>query len=265
MTLLVIDDNRSVLAAVRLIAELKFDRVVTSTSPSRIPALLREEHPDCILLDMNFKTTVNNGNEGLYWLSEIRRLAPGVPVVLFTAYAEVDLAVEGLKSGAADFVMKPWDNARLLQTLLTAAKTSPNNSATNRRSNFGIHSTPKTIPSFSPTWPDSSGTDFTSQTSSNPPAPNPSGPSPDQNHSNTPHSSSHPFKTDTSQPSGANSSQLTPRTLGIDSIVPTTLEEMERLMITRALADAGGNLTLAASTLGITRQTLYNKIHRYNL
>ncbi len=231
MTLLVIDDNRSVLAAVRLIAELKFDRVVTSTSPSRIPALLREEHPDCVLLDMNFKTTVNNGNEGLYWLSEIRRLAPGVPVVLFTAYAEVDLAVEGLKSGAADFVMKPWDNARLLQTLLTAAQTSPNPTGT-------------------------------------PPAPNPSGapganavPSP----SNTPHSSSHPSKTDTSQPSGTNSSQLTPRTLGIDSIVPTTLEEMERLMITRALADAGGNLTLAASTLGITRQTLYNKIHRYNL
>lgn len=252
MTLLVIDDNRSVLAAVRLIAELKFDRVVTSTSPSRIPALLREELPDCVLLDMNFKTTVNNGNEGLYWLSEIRRLAPGVPVVLFTAYAEVDLAVEGLKSGAADFVMKPWDNARLLQTLLTAAKTSPNTPGSNLGTNFG------TNPGINST------TNFASKTTSNPSgtvrAPNPSGapgthtvPNP----SNTPPSSSHPSGTDTSQ--------LTPRTLGIDSIVPTTLEEMERLMITRALADAGGNLTLAASTLGITRQTLYNKIHRYNL
>lgn len=256
MTLLVIDDNRSVLAAVRLITELKFDRVVTSTSPSRIPALLREEHPDCILLDMNFKTTVNNGNEGLYWLSEIRRLAPGVPVVLFTAYAEVDLAVEGLKSGAADFVMKPWDNARLLQTLLTAAQTSPNNPGSNRSPNFGINSTTNLA---SKTTSNTSGTAAT---------PNPSGAlgtNPVQNHSNTPHPSSHPSKTDTSQPSGTNSSQLTPRTLGIDSIVPTTLEEMERLMITRALADAGGNLTLAASTLGITRQTLYNKIHRYNL
>lgn len=248
MTLLVIDDNRSVLAAVRLIAELKFDRVVTSTSPSRIPALLREEHPDCVLLDMNFKTTVNNGNEGLYWLSEIRRLAPGVPVVLFTAYAEVDLAVEGLKSGAADFVMKPWDNARLLQTLLTAAKTSPNTPGSNLGTNPGINST----------------TNPASKTTSKPSgtvrAPNPSGalgthtvPNP----SNTPPSSSHPSGTDASQP--------TPRNLGIDSIIPTTLEEMERLMITRALADAGGNLTLAASTLGITRQTLYNKIHRYNL
>ncbi len=248
MTLLVIDDNRSVLAAVRLIAELKFDRVVTSTSPSRIPSLLREEHPDCVLLDMNFKTTVNNGNEGLYWLSEIRRLAPRVPVVLFTAYAEVDLAVEGLKSGAADFIMKPWDNARLLQTLLTAAKTSPNTPG----SNLGSHPDPN------------STSNPASKTTSNPSgtvrAPSPSGApgtNPVQNHSNTPHSSSHPSGTDTSQP--------TPRNLGIDSIIPTTLEEMERMMITRALADAGGNLTLAASTLGITRQTLYNKIHRYNL
>lgn len=228
MTLLVIDDNRSVLAAVRLIAELKFDRVVTSTSPSRIPALLREEHPDCILLDMNFKTTVNNGNEGLYWLSEIRRLAPGVPVVLFTAYAEVDLAVEGLKSGAADFVMKPWDNARLLQTLLTAVKTSPNNPATNLATNpatnlatnLGSNPTAKIASSSFPIAP----------------APNSS-----------------------STAIGTNSGST-----NIPSS-PTTLEEMERLMITHALADAGGNLTLAASTLGITRQTLYNKIHRYNL
>lgn len=250
MTLLVIDDNRSVLAAVRLIAELKFDRVVTSTSPSRIPALLHEEHPDCVLLDMNFKTTVNNGNEGLYWLSEIRRLAPGVPVVLFTAYAEVDLAVEGLKSGAADFVMKPWDNARLLQTLLTASKTSPNNSGANLGSNFGIHSG---INSASKTTSNPTGTAPTPNISGAPrtnPVPNLSG---DLGSSPVPV----PSKIDASQPA--------PRALGIDSFVPTTLEEMERLMITRALADAGGNLTLAASTLGITRQTLYNKIHRYNL
>ena len=73
MTLLVVDDNRSVLAAVRLLAEIKFDRVLTTTSPSRIPQLLREEKPSCVLLDMNFSSPVTNGNEGLYWLSEIRR------------------------------------------------------------------------------------------------------------------------------------------------------------------------------------------------
>ena len=109
MTLLVVDDNRSVLAAVRLLAEIKFDRVLTTTSPSRIPQLLREEKPSCVLLDMNFSSPVTNGNEGLYWLSEIRRLSPTTPVVLFTAYAEIELAVQGLKDGAADFVTKPWN------------------------------------------------------------------------------------------------------------------------------------------------------------
>lgn len=183
MTLLVVDDNRSVLAAVKLLAEMKFDRVVTTTSPSRIPALLREETPDCILLDMNFNSPVTNGNEGLYWLSEIRRLSPSTPVVLFTAYADVPLAVQGLKEGAIDFVSKPWDNARLLQTLIHAVRS---------------------IPTATPAPQLNSGT-------------------------------------------------------------PPTLEEIERRMIAEAIADNGGNLTAAATQLGITRQTLYNKIKRHNL
>ncbi|MCM1355751.1 MAG: DNA-binding response regulator [Staphylococcus sp.] len=184
MTLLVVDDNRSVLAAVRLVAEMKFDRVITTTSPSRIPALLREERPDCVLLDMNFTAGVRNGNEGLFWLSEIRRLSPDTPIVLFTAYAEVELAVEGIKAGATDFVMKPWDNARLLQTL--------------------IHATDSQL-----STPDSQFT--------------------------------------------------TPKSRF------TTFEEMERIMIEDALADNGGILASAAASLGITRQTLYNKIKRYGL
>ena len=77
-----VDDNRSVLSAVRLLAEMKFRRVVTTTSPSRIPMLLREEHPCCVLLDMNFEASVMSGNEGLFWLSEIKRLAPRLPVCL---------------------------------------------------------------------------------------------------------------------------------------------------------------------------------------
>ncbi|WP_302350325.1 response regulator, partial [uncultured Duncaniella sp.] len=133
MTLLVVDDNRSVLAAVKLLAEIKFDRVITTTSPSRIPSLLREETPDCVLLDMNFTSPVTNGNEGLYWLSEIRRISPTTPVVLFTAYAEIELAVQGLKEGAVDFISKPWNNARLLQTLLNAVS-HPRQSASNTTS-----------------------------------------------------------------------------------------------------------------------------------
>lgn len=185
MTLLVVDDNRSVLAAVRLLAEIKFDRVVTTTSPSRIPALLREEEPACVLLDMNFTAPVANGNEGMFWLSEIKRLSPQTPVVLFTAYADIELAVNGLKEGASDFVTKPWNNARLLQTLVSAATRPVEGSMPE---NIGHRPLKKIM----------------------------------------------------------------------------TLEQMERRMITEALADNGGNQSAAAMQLGISRQTLYNKLKQMN-
>lgn len=76
--------------------------------------------PDIVLLDMNFKAGVNSGNEGLYWLSEIKKAYPDLPIVLFTAYADVDLAVQAIKRGASDFVTKPWDNAKLIETLVGA-------------------------------------------------------------------------------------------------------------------------------------------------
>ena len=75
-----------------------------------------------LLLDMNFGAGINNGGEGLYWLHEVKRICPTLPVVLFTAYADIDLAVKGIKEGAADFVVKPWDNQRLIDTLTTAAQ-----------------------------------------------------------------------------------------------------------------------------------------------
>jgi DNA-binding NtrC family response regulator len=81
---------------------------------------LREEQMDVVLLDMNFTAGINTGNEGFYWLSEIRRHDPNIAVVLFTAYAEIDLAVRALKDGAADFVVKPWNNAKLIATLQSA-------------------------------------------------------------------------------------------------------------------------------------------------
>lgn len=73
-----------------------------------------------VLLDMNFSSGINSGNEGLYWLREIKRLRPQIQVVLFTAYADINLAVTGLKDGATDFIVKPWDNAKLVQTLQEA-------------------------------------------------------------------------------------------------------------------------------------------------
>lgn len=115
-TLLVVDDNKDILTAVRLLMRERME-VVTTAFPSSIPDLLRKHHPGAVLLDMNFNAAVNTGNEGLYWLSEIKRLSPQTAVVLFTAYADVALAVEGMKLGAADFVVKPFDNDMLTQVI----------------------------------------------------------------------------------------------------------------------------------------------------
>lgn len=119
-TLLVIDDNKDILSAVRLLMKGKVDEVVTSSTPDSIPALLRRHNPQVVLLDMNFRAAVNTGNEGLYWLREIKRLSPQTAVVLFTAYADVALAVEGMKSGAVDFVVKPFENEELVEILRNA-------------------------------------------------------------------------------------------------------------------------------------------------
>ncbi len=92
--------------------------MLTLQSPNRLATLLREEPEiDVILLDMNFTAGINTGNEGFYWLQEIRRLRPGIQVVLFTAYADIDLAVRAMRDGAVDFVVKPWDNDRLVAAL----------------------------------------------------------------------------------------------------------------------------------------------------
>ena len=119
-TILVVDDNRNILATVRMILENTFEKIVTIASPGNIPARLREDKPDVVLLDMNFQSGINTGNEGIFWLHEIKRMRPQTQVVLFTAYADIDLAVRGIKEGAADFIVKPFDNAKLITTLTDA-------------------------------------------------------------------------------------------------------------------------------------------------
>ncbi|MDR0756859.1 MAG: sigma 54-interacting transcriptional regulator, partial [Tannerella sp.] len=118
--ILVVDDNRAILTAVRMLLETSFRKVITLSSPHLISGALRGEKVDVVLLDMNFSAGINTGNEGLYWLSEIRKMDASAAVVLFTAYADIDLAVRGIKEGAADFVVKPWDNDRLLETVRNA-------------------------------------------------------------------------------------------------------------------------------------------------
>ena len=121
-TLLIVDDNCNILTTVKMVTENTFERIICMTSPSGLLTRIREDHPDVVLLDMNFHSGVNNGNEGLYWLREIKRMQPSTAVVLFTAYADIQLAVTGIKDGAIDFIVKPFDNKKLIQTLTNACK-----------------------------------------------------------------------------------------------------------------------------------------------
>lgn len=119
-TILIVDDNRNILTTVRMLLEPVFANIITIANPNSIPAKLREEHPDVVLLDMNFSSGINSGNEGLFWLREIKSLSPKTEVVLFTAYADIQLAVTGIKEGAADFIVKPFENGKMISTLTEA-------------------------------------------------------------------------------------------------------------------------------------------------
>ncbi|MDE6522314.1 MAG: sigma-54 dependent transcriptional regulator [Muribaculaceae bacterium] len=133
-TLLIVDDNKDVLSAVKMLMRAKVDEVITESNPSSIPVLLQKHKPQVVLLDMNFRATINTGNEGLFWLREIKRMSPETSVVLFTAYADVALAVEGMKIGASDFIVKPFDNTNLSETLLNAFGSKKKNTQRNSSS-----------------------------------------------------------------------------------------------------------------------------------
>ena len=168
-TILIVDDNPSILTALRYCLDTTFERILTLERPDDILRTMAQEEIDLVLLDMNFQLGVNSGQEGLLWLRTICKHHPQTPVVLLTAYADVSLAVRGLKSGAADFIVKPWDNDELVRKLKDVLDTG-------------------------------------------------------------------------------------------SEIV--TLDEMEADHIRRTIDHCHGNLTKAAELLGITRQTLYNKMKR---
>lgn len=123
-TLLVVDDNKNILTSLQYLLAEYFERIVTLSTPHGINAIMLKEKADVVLLDMNFSSGVNSGNEGLYWLRDIKNNYPDTEVVLFTAYADIELAVNGIKNGAADFIVKPWDNAKLIQTLTDVCRKS---------------------------------------------------------------------------------------------------------------------------------------------
>jgi len=118
--ILVIDDDADILTAARLLLKPEVKSVVTDSNPDNLRRLLTANSFDVLLLDMNFNSALNTGNEGLYWLQQIRKWSPSTAVVMITAYGHIDLAVRALKEGAADFIVKPWHNDRLLETIAEA-------------------------------------------------------------------------------------------------------------------------------------------------
>ncbi|MGB0521821.1 MAG: sigma-54-dependent transcriptional regulator [Flammeovirgaceae bacterium] len=118
--LLIIDDNKSVLSAMEILLQFEYTEVETISNPNLITSLPHLSDFDIILLDMNFSAGINTGNEGLFWLREIKKKAPHVSVIMMTAYGSIDLAVEALKNGASDFILKPWNNDKLLATIKSA-------------------------------------------------------------------------------------------------------------------------------------------------
>jgi DNA-binding NtrC family response regulator len=115
--LLLVDDNMSVLKSLELFLKNKFETVTLLRNPNQIPSMMEQIDYDIILLDMNFASGVNTGNEGLFWLRRIIKSYPSIVVILITAYADIELAVTAIKDGATDFIVKPWDNEKLLATL----------------------------------------------------------------------------------------------------------------------------------------------------
>ncbi len=120
--ILIVDDNPDVLSAAKIFLKRHFLEVVTEKNPEALPNLLHNETFDVILLDMNFTKDMSSGHEGFYWLDKILEIDPSAVVVLITAYGDVEVAVKAIKEGATDFVLKPWENEKLLATVSSSMK-----------------------------------------------------------------------------------------------------------------------------------------------
>lgn len=119
-SILIVDDNRNILSALEILLRPVFGEVTSLTSPEHIQSELRKADYNIVMLDMNFRAGVNTGNEGIFWLEKIREINPDISVVMITAYGDIETAVKALKAGATDFVLKPWDNEKLIATLKLA-------------------------------------------------------------------------------------------------------------------------------------------------
>src|SRR6185369_845318 len=125
-SILIIDDDPDVLTAVRLLLKTEVKDVLTEKNPENLRSLLSKQNFDLILLDMNFNSSINTGNEGLFWLNKIREFKSDASVMMITAYGDIDLAVRSLKEGAADFILKPWHNEKLIVSIKEALSKKAN-------------------------------------------------------------------------------------------------------------------------------------------
>ena len=128
-SILVVDDDYDVLVAMRILLKSQVKEVVIEKNPENLLPLMKEHKFDLIILDMNFKSAVHTGNEGVYWLKKIKEIDKEVPVILITAYGDLHLAVRSLKKGASDFLVKPWKNEKLIESIneiLTKKKSGKN-------------------------------------------------------------------------------------------------------------------------------------------
>jgi DNA-binding NtrC family response regulator len=118
--ILIVDDNKSILSTLEILLSPEFQTVTTLSNPNQILSELRKKDYNLVILDMNFSAGINTGNEGIYWLGRIKESNPEISVVMITAYGDLELAIKALKAGASDFILKPWDNSKLLATLKLA-------------------------------------------------------------------------------------------------------------------------------------------------
>ncbi len=116
-SVLVIDDDSDVLIAMKMLLKSKVKEVVIEKNPNNLISILNKNKFDVVILDMNFNSVINTGNEGVYWLTKIKEIDKDIAVILITAYGDLDLAVRALKKGASDFVVKPWKNKKLLESI----------------------------------------------------------------------------------------------------------------------------------------------------
>jgi len=118
--ILIVDDNKSILSALEILLTPVFGEVTSIASPNQIAAELKRKNYNLVVLDMNFSAGVNTGNEGIFWLNKIKETNPEISIIMITAYGDINTAVRALKAGASDFVLKPWDNEKLIATLKLA-------------------------------------------------------------------------------------------------------------------------------------------------